>query len=88
MSADSMLTTIDNPFDPFTQYEEWWSYDHAAGYCTCEYLGRIANVSPRMTDEMIEDEIDKAMNEIVRINSNLYKIVTANDKQSTADKKD
>ncbi len=75
MSSDSFLTTIDNPYDPFKQFEEWWKYDHTNGYCTCEYLDRVANVPSSLPEEMKEQLIDSAMNDIVRINSGLYKIV-------------
>lgn len=63
----AMLTTIDNPFDPFTQYDAWLAYDEQAGYYTNEYLARIANTDPTMTDKEIGDAIDSAMNEIIAI---------------------
>ena len=34
----SMLTTVDNPYDPYTQYDEWLSYDEQAGYNTNEAI--------------------------------------------------
>ena len=61
----AMLTTIDNPFDPFTQYDAWLAYDEQAGYYTNEYLARIANTDPTMTDKETGDAIDSAMNEII-----------------------
>lgn len=58
-----MLTTVDNPFDPFTQYDEWHSFDSRHGYHTPEYLARVAVVSDEVsvTDESlaIEDAIDE-----------------------------
>lgn len=27
MTADCALTTIDNPFDPFKQFDEWFMFD-------------------------------------------------------------
>ena len=62
-----MLTTIDNPFDPFTQYDEWLSYDEQAGYYTNEYLARIANTSPTMTDEEVGAAIDTAIDRIIAV---------------------
>jgi hypothetical protein len=38
----SMLTTEDNPFDPFTQFDEWYAFDVEKEYYTCAYLARIA----------------------------------------------
>lgn len=63
----TMLTTIDNPFDPFTQYDNWVSYDEQAGYFTNEYIARIANINPTMTDKEVDEAIDNAINEIVLI---------------------
>lgn len=62
-----MLTTIDNPFNPFTQYDEWLSFDEQSGYYTNEYLARIANTNPTMTDEEVDAAIENAMDEIIRI---------------------
>ena len=62
-----MLTTVDNPFDPFTQYDQWLSYDEQAGYFTNEYLARIANTTPSMTDDEVSDAIDNAMDEIIKV---------------------
>ena len=63
----TMLTTVDNPFDPFTQYDEWLSYDEQAGYYTNEYLARIANTNPSMTDNEVSDAIDNAIDSIIKV---------------------
>ena len=39
---DYMLTTIDNPYDPFTQWDDWYKFDMVKGYDTCGYLARLA----------------------------------------------
>lgn len=64
---DFMLTTIDNPFNPFTQYDEWLAYDEQKGYYTNNYLARIAKTSFELSDSEEEDEINNAIDEIVRI---------------------
>lgn len=78
----SMLTTRDNPFDPFTQYDEWLSFDEQAGYYTNEYLARIANTTPAMTDEETEAAIESAMEEIIKVDPfGLYmKVIKKDDK--------
>ena len=45
MSNDCMLTTFDNPFDPFDQFTSWLLFDKEKGHNTCEYLARIANLT-------------------------------------------
>lgn len=74
---ESMLTTIDNPYDPFTQFDEWLSFDESKGYYTCEYLGRIAKTSDLLSDQEQEEAIESAINEIVDLNIlGIYKKVT------------
>ena len=65
---DYMLTTIDNPYDPFTQYDEWYEYDTTHGYNTCAYLARIAKTSDELSDEDYELEVNNAIDEIVKLN--------------------
>lgn len=60
-----MLTTIDNPYNPFTQFDDWYNYDEDAGYYTCAYLSRVVHTTSDMNDQEVDDEIDRAMNEII-----------------------
>ena len=71
----AMLTTVDNPYSPFDEWDQWLAYDVAHGYNTCEYLGRIANTSIGLSDSLNEEEIDRAMDEIVKLNFLIYKKV-------------
>lgn len=48
-----MLTTIDNPFNPKTNYIKWKQFDEDKGYDTEEFLGRMVNLPP---DADTEDE--------------------------------
>jgi hypothetical protein len=36
-----VLSTIDNPYNPKTQYDEWKSWDEDSGYFTEQYIGRL-----------------------------------------------
>lgn len=68
MIEEFMLTTLDNPFNPFTDYDEWYNYDTAMGYNTCAYLARIAKTSNELSESDEALAIDEAMNEIVSYN--------------------
>lgn len=71
-----MLTTIDNPFDPFYQFDEWFAFDMSKGYNTCGYLARIVKTSPELSeaDEVIA--MEQGMKEIVELNVlGIYKLV-------------
>lgn len=72
-----MLTTFDNPYNPFTQWDEWFKWDLAAGYQTASLLARIAVVSPELSDTDQELAIQDAIEEIVRENvSGMYRKVS------------
>ena len=65
MPNDCMLTTFDNPYDPFDQFTLWLMFDKEQGYNTCEYLARIVSFSEDMTEKEMNDEIDRAMDFII-----------------------
>jgi len=68
MPSVFMLTTLDNPFNPFTHYDDWYSYDVSKGYNTCSYLARITKSSDELSEEDEALAIDYAMNEIINLN--------------------
>ena len=53
------ITTIDNPYDPFTQFELWLAYDLEKGYNSCAYLSRVTLTSDQMSSKEEEEEIEK-----------------------------
>lgn len=63
---DFMLTTIDNPFNPFDDFTSWLMFDKEKGYNTCEKLARIANLPDNLSEKEKNDEIDRAMDEIIK----------------------
>lgn len=75
----SMLTTEDNPFDPFDQFDDWYAFDTQMGYNSVSYLDRIAKTSPELSPEDYQHEITRAIDEILRFNlTGNYKKVTRN----------
>ena len=65
--ANYMLSTVDNPFNPFTQFDSWYNYDLQKGYDCCGYLARIANTSDYFSDFENERETNRAIDEIVSL---------------------
>lgn len=71
-----MLTTIDNPFDPFDEFDSWYQFDCDKGYNSCSYLARIARNSDQLSDKENEQEIERAIDEIIKYDfMNIYKKV-------------
>ena len=52
-----MLSTIDNPYDPFEDFKNWYLYDVQHGYNSAAYLARIAKTSDQFTE--IENAIEE-----------------------------
>lgn len=77
---DVMLTTIDNPFDPFNQFDEWYEFDESKGYHTCGYLARITKSSDELSNVDEELAIEEAIDEIIKLHPlGMYKKVTRSD---------
>jgi hypothetical protein len=77
--AKALLTTIDNPYDPQDEFNQWFVYDVTKGYNTCGLLGRIAKTSEQLSDEENESETERAIDEIIKYDfQNIYKKVYAN----------
>lgn len=76
MNGSCALTTFDNPFDPFEQFSDWFRYDVDQGYYSCDYLARIAKTSEQFSDEENNQEIERAIDEIIKYDfMNIYKKV-------------
>jgi hypothetical protein len=81
MSKDKeefMLTTVDNPFNPFTNFDEWFAYDQFLGHHSCSLLARVSAVAHGLSETDHDLAIDLAIDEIVRENvSGLHRKVSA-----------
>lgn len=60
------LTTIDNPFNPFDDFDDWYNFDMQKGYSSCSLLARVAKTSDALSDEENDEEIERAINEIIK----------------------
>ena len=63
-----MLTTVDNPFDPFTQWDEWFAWDAAAGYNTPGLLARIAHQASDLSESDQHLIVQQAIDDCVEVN--------------------
>lgn len=86
MEKDSMLTTFDNPFNPFTEFDRWWKEDLLLGHNCCGLLANESNVSDVASDEVNDKAIIEAMERIVKREPMIYKIVYQSDFKKEANK--
>ena len=63
---DFMLSTIDNPFNPFKDFNSWLQFDKDNGHNCCERLARIARISDDMSELEKDREYERAIDEIIR----------------------
>ena len=81
-----MLTTIDNPYDPYTQFDFWYAFDtskriikeispnNPVSTDCCAYLARIAITPDDFTEEENAQERQRAIDEIIRLDPfHIYK---------------
>lgn len=74
--TEFMLTTVDNPFDPWTRFDEWLAYDNHLGYGTAGMLDRVAFVSSELTEPDQALAVQQAIDEVVAENvSGMWKKV-------------
>ena len=74
-----MLTTFDNPYNHFDDFTSWFMFDIEKGYNTCSYLGRIVNLSDDLCQKEVDEEVERAIDEIIFYDfRNIYKKVYKN----------
>ena len=72
-----MLTTFDNPFNPFDDFKSWFQFDVEKGYNSCSVLARIAQLEDDFSDEEVDAEIERAIDVIIEKDFlNIYKKIT------------
>ena len=82
MNNDCALTTIDNPFDPFTQFDSWFQFDVEKGYYSCSRLARVAELSDDMTEQEVSEAIESAIDTIIKYDiTDMYKKVNRTTKE-------
>ena len=68
-----MLTTIDNPFNPFEDFDSWFLFDVGKGYYSCSLLARITNNANDLTELEEKKDIERAIDEIIKYDpTNMY----------------
>ena len=83
MSKKVFLTTSDNPFNPFNNFDAWFNFDVQQGYNSCQYLARVANTSDSLTDTENSLIIEKAIDEIISLDPfNIFKKIVIDDNDS------
>ena len=79
MARQVALTTEDNPYSPFTQFDEWYAFDELKGYHSCSLLARIFDLVNVNNEELTNDNsylVEESIDRIVNLNAlGIYKKV-------------
>ena len=71
-----MLTTVDNPFNPFDNFEEWYKIDMQFGYNTCALLAREVPSSDSLPESYVNSIKEGFIDRWVSMFPQTYKKVT------------
>lgn len=68
MADQVMLTTVDNPFDPFEEFDDWYNWDESSGYHSTALLARVVISSDELSELDQRLAYEAGIDEIVKEN--------------------
>ena len=78
-SKEFKITTFDNPFSPFTQFDEWYTFDIQKGYDTLGILDRMTLSSRNLSESDQQRILEDSIFNLVKMFPKIYKIVLEED---------
>ena len=71
--ANVMLSTVDNPYNPFTDFDEWYAFDDMKAReenrpTCCSYLARMMKESDDVSDQELEEITEAVVDDICELN--------------------
>lgn len=64
---ERFVTTTDNPYDYFDNFEQWNNFDVCQGYNTLSLLARLCDSSEELSEQEQLEDINKALESIVNL---------------------
>lgn len=61
------LTTVDNVWNPFTNFDEWFAFDITNEHYSCQRLAKLALISEELSEEENRQEIERAVDRIIEL---------------------
>ncbi len=82
------ITTIDNPFNPFVDFDNWFLFDVEKNYYTLSKLARLSKVTDSMSSKEEAKEVERAIERLIEIDPlDLYVKVYKPDTKSQKEEK-
>jgi hypothetical protein len=63
-----MLTTVDNPYDPFDQFDLWFAYDVGKGYNSSGLLALLGSYTSDLSEAIRAESLEHAIDRVVELN--------------------
>ena len=60
------LTTFDNPFNPFDEFDLWFAFDENSGYHSSSLLASVLETSSDLPESFQNSDIEQAIDDIIR----------------------
>ena len=77
------ITTFDNPYDPFDQFDQWFLFDVEKKYNTCSLMARLSHLSDDMTQKEEDEEVERVIDRIIELDfRNIYRKITKQPKEN------
>ena len=74
------ITTIDNPYDPIDDFDNWFLFDVEKGYYSCNKIARLLDEFDGMTQVEEDQQLEKAIDRLIEIDPlDIYKKVVKED---------
>lgn len=75
------ITTIDNPFDPIDEFDQWLLFDLEKGYYTSSTIARLTHLKDDMSQYEEDTEVERAINRLIELDPlDIYIKIIKNDK--------
>jgi hypothetical protein len=68
MLKATWVTTEDNPYDYFDDFDNWYQFDVSHGYDTCGYMARLLFTSPELSPALNASETERCVDEVIKFN--------------------
>ena len=66
-TQEYMITTVDNPFSPFDDFDKWFEYDVLHHHNTCQLLASFSTINETMSTKERLDAVEQAIDEVIRL---------------------
>lgn len=77
MNEVTLMTTYDNPWDPFEEWDQWYNWDMLYGHNTCGKVASLCILGDALGEEWEDWDLERAKNILIELfGGGIYRKVT------------